>query len=71
MSVAGREVFGWLPVFDLTAEDVFRIIAESGQSPHPVYSFGLTRCSYSFCIFASRLGLRRAAELRPDPVPAA
>ena len=66
MSVAGREVFDWLPVFDLTAEDVFRIIAEAGQSPHPVYPFGLSRCSCSFCIFASRSDLRRAAELRPD-----
>ncbi len=66
MSVAGREVFDWLPVFELTTEDVFRIIAEAGQSPHPVYSFGLSRCSCSFCIFASRPDLRRAAELRPD-----
>ena len=66
MSVAGREVFDWLPVFELTTEDVFRVIAEAGQSPHPVYSFGLTRCSCSFCIFASRSDLRRAAELRPE-----
>ena len=48
MSVAGREVFDWLPVFKLTTEDVFRVIAEAGQSPHPVYSFGLTRCSCSY-----------------------
>ena len=66
MSVAGREVFDWLPVFKLTTENVLRVIAEAGQSPHPVYSFGLTRCSCSFCIFASRSDLRRAAELRPD-----
>ena len=66
MSVAGRVVFDWLPIFDLTTEDVFRVIAEDGQSPHPVYSLGLTRCSCSFCIFASRSDLRRAAELRPD-----
>ena len=66
MSVAGREVYDWLPVFELTTEDVFRVIAEAGQSPHPVYSFGLTRCSCSFCIFASRSDLRRAAELRPE-----
>ena len=66
MSVAGREVYDWLPVFELTTEDVFRVIAEAGQAPHPVYSFGLTRCSCSFCIFASRSDLRRAAELRPD-----
>ena len=66
MSVAGREIYDWLPVFDLTTQDVFRVITEAGQSPHPVYSFGLTRCSCSFCIFASRSDLRRAAELRPD-----
>ena len=66
MSVAGCEVYDWLPVFDLTTDDVFRVIAEAGQSPHPVYSFGLTRCSCSFCIFASRSDPRRAAELRPD-----
>ncbi len=66
MSVAGREVYDWLPVFDLTTEDVFRVITEAGQSPHPVYSLGLSRCSCSFCIFGSRSDLRRAAELRPD-----
>ena len=66
MSVAGREVFDWLPVFDLTTKDVFRTIVETGQSPHPVYSFGLSRCSCSFCIFASRSDLRRAAELHPN-----
>ena len=38
----------------------------SGRCSHPVYSFGLTRCSFSFCIFASRSDLRRALELRPD-----
>ena len=66
MSLAGREVYDWLPVFDLTTEDVFRVIDEDGQSPHPVYSLGLGRCSCSFCIFGSRSDLRRAAELRPD-----
>ena len=34
MSVAGREVYDWLPVFDLTTEDIFRVIDEAGQSPH-------------------------------------
>ena len=65
MSVAGREVYDWLPVFDLTSEDVFRVIREAGQSPHWVYSY-VSRCSCSFCIFGSRADLRRAAELRPD-----
>ena len=66
MSVAGREVFDWLPVFDLSTADVFRVIRDAGQSPHWAYAAGMTRLSCSFCILASRADLRRAAELRPD-----
>ena len=65
-SLAGREWFDWLPIFDLTDDDVFRVIREAGQSPHWVYAQGLSRCSCSFCIFSSRPDLRRAAELRPE-----
>ena len=64
-SRAGREWFDWLPIFDLTANDVFRIIRDARQSPHWVYEQGLSRCSCSFCIFSSRSDMRRAAELRP------
>ena len=66
MSVAGREVFDWLPVFDLSTKDVFRVIRDAGQSPHWAYAAGMSRLSCSFCILASRADLRRAAELRPD-----
>ena len=66
MSVAGREVFDWLPIFDLSTEEVFRIIRHAGQSPHRAYASGMSRLSCSFCILASRADLRRAAELRPD-----
>ena len=65
-SRAGREWFDWLPVFDLSTDDVFRIIRDVGQSPHWVYARGMSRCSCSFCIFASRSAMRRAAELRPS-----
>ena len=65
MSVAGREVFDWLPVFDLSTDDVFRVIRTAGQSPHWAYAAGMSRLSCSFCILASRADLRRAAELRP------
>ena len=65
MSVAGREVFDWLPVFDLSTEDVFRVIRHAGQSPHWAYAAGMSRLSCSFCILSSRADLRRAAELRP------
>ena len=64
LSVAGREVFDWLPIFNLSTEDVFRVIRDAGQSPHWIYRH-LSRCSCSFCIFSSPEDLRRAAELRP------
>ena len=64
-SRAGREWFDWLPIFDLTVDDVFRIIRDAGQSPHWVYAQGLSRCSCSFCVFAPVSAMRRAAELRP------
>ena len=56
-SRAGREVFDWLPVFDLSAEDVFRVIRHAGQSPHWAYTAGMSRLSCSFCILASGAGL--------------
>ena len=65
-SRAGREWFDWLPIFDLTTDDVFRVIRDAGQSPHWVYAQGMSRCSCTFCIFSSRSDLRRAAELRPS-----
>ena len=37
MSVAGREVFDWLPIFDLSTDDVFHVIRDAGQSPHWIY----------------------------------
>ena len=64
MSVAGREVFDWLPIFDLSTADVFDVIRDAGQSPHWIYNH-LSRCSCCFCIFSSPRDLRRAAELRP------
>ena len=64
MSVAGREVFDWLPIFDLSTADVFDVIRDAGQSPHWIYNH-LSRCSCCFCIFSSPRDLRLAAELRP------
>ncbi len=64
-SRAGRQWFDWLPIHDLSTDDVFRVIAEAGQTPHWAYAAGMSRLSCSFCILASRKDLRRAAELRP------
>ena len=64
LSVAGREVFDWLPIFHLSTDDVFRVIRDASQPPHWIYRH-LSRCSCCFCIFSSPEDLRRAAELRP------
>ncbi|MXW21386.1 MAG: phosphoadenosine phosphosulfate reductase family protein [Gammaproteobacteria bacterium] len=65
-SRAGREWYDWLPIHDLSAEQVFAVIAGAGQSPHWAYAAGMSRLSCSFCILASRADLTRAAELRPN-----
>ena len=65
-SRAGRQWYDWLPIHGLSADDVFRVIAEAGQSPHWAYAAGMSRLSCSFCILASRADLRCAAELRPS-----
>ena len=65
-SRAGRTWYDWLPIFDLDEAQVFETIRAAGQTPHPVYNLGLSRCSCSFCILASRADLTRAAQLRPD-----
>ncbi|MDE0171932.1 MAG: phosphoadenosine phosphosulfate reductase family protein [Defluviicoccus sp.] len=65
-SRAGRQWYDWLPIFDHDETQVFRTIRAAGQTPHPVYGLGLSRCSCSFCIFGSRADLATAARLRPD-----
>lgn len=64
-SVAGRSWFDWLPIHDLTADQVFAVIAEAGQEPHWAYAAGMSRLSCMFCIMASRADLRTAARLNP------
>ena len=65
-SRSGREWFDWLPIHGLETSDVFRVIRETGQSPHWAYAAGMSRPNCSFCIVASRADLRRAAELWPS-----
>ena len=47
-SRAGRSWFDWLPIFDLSTDDVFRIIHDAGQSPHWAYAAGMSRLSCSY-----------------------
>lgn len=64
-SKAGREWFDWLPIHDMTADQVFASIAAAGQVPHPAYAAGMSRLSCCFCIMASAADLTTAARLKP------
>ena len=65
-SVAGREWYDWLPIFELSTAQVFEMIAQAGQKAHPVYAAGMSRLSCVFCIMASKSDLRTAATLKPE-----
>ena len=64
-SRAGRSWFDWLPIHDLAEGQVFDVIRDAGQAPHPAYAMGMSRLSCVFCIMASRADLRTAAQLQP------
>ncbi len=64
-SVAGRDWWEWLPIFDYSRDEVFRTIQEGGEKPHPAYAAGNERLSCMFCIMGSKNDLRNAALANP------
>lgn len=64
-SKAGREVYDWLPIFDLSTEEVFAVIADAGQRPFWAYEKN-ERLSCVFCIMGSLNDLRHGAEKNPE-----
>lgn len=75
LATKSRDAWTWLPIHDWTcstdkvvvegATEVFQVIRESGQEPHPAYAKN-DRLSCVFCIFGSRNDLRHGALKRPD-----
>jgi 3'-phosphoadenosine 5'-phosphosulfate sulfotransferase (PAPS reductase)/FAD synthetase len=65
-SVAGREWYDWLPIHDLTRDEVFATIRDAGQQPHWAYAEGNDRLSCVFCIMGSANDIANGARLRPD-----
>jgi 3'-phosphoadenosine 5'-phosphosulfate sulfotransferase (PAPS reductase)/FAD synthetase len=57
---------GWSNSFDWTQAEVWERIHQSGVPYHSAYDEGMPRLSCSFCVFASKNALIRAAQLRPD-----
>lgn len=66
LSKAGREIWEWLPVHDLTTAEIFQIIADAGQEPFHAYAEGNDRLSCVFCIFGCQGDLRNGARQRPE-----
>lgn len=58
--------YEWLPVHDLSSDDVFGIIKSAGQRPHYAYALGNERLSCVFCIMASKGDLRNGRRHHPE-----
>jgi 3'-phosphoadenosine 5'-phosphosulfate sulfotransferase (PAPS reductase)/FAD synthetase len=65
-TIKGRDWFEWLPIFEMSTDDVFDTIAAAGQKPHWAYTAGNERLSCVFCIMGSPRDLANGARHRPD-----
>ncbi len=65
LSKAGREVYEWLPVFDLTTQEVFDMIAAAGQEAFWAYEQN-ERLSCVFCIMGCKGDLMHGLLQRPE-----
>lgn len=61
-----RQVIDFLPIFDLTEDEVWKIIEMSGQERHFAYDLGMSRLSCCFCIMGSKADLKVAAKANPE-----
>lgn len=57
-----REVWEWLPIHDLSVDQVWDTIRFSGLPHHPAYDLGMPRL---FCVFAPRAALILAGKHNP------
>lgn len=66
LSKAGRKVYEWYPIFDMTLDEVWATIRDAGQSPHPAYAEGNERLSCVVCIMGSCNDVANARRMRPE-----
>lgn len=64
-SVAGRHWLEWLPIHDMTTDEVFATIRAAGQEPHWAYAAGNRRLSCVFCILGHPNDLANGARHHP------
>ncbi|GGR17208.1 phosphoadenosine phosphosulfate reductase domain-containing protein [Deinococcus ruber] len=65
-SKVGRQWLEYLPIHDLSTEEVFGRIADAGLTPHHAYALGNERMSCTFCIMGCSGDLRNGAVHRPE-----
>jgi 3'-phosphoadenosine 5'-phosphosulfate sulfotransferase (PAPS reductase)/FAD synthetase len=64
---SGRQIVDvWLPIQEMTTEEVFAACARTGAPMHPAYAAGLPRASCVMCFYAPRAALIRAGRLHPE-----
>jgi 3'-phosphoadenosine 5'-phosphosulfate sulfotransferase (PAPS reductase)/FAD synthetase len=61
-----RTWYEWLPIFEMSTQEVFGFIKSNNQTPHWAYEKGMTRLSCVFCIMSSKHDLETAARLNPE-----
>lgn len=66
LSKAGRTVHDFLPIHDMTTDEVFQTIEKAGQQPHVAYKRGNKRLSCIFCIMACDGDLKNGAKHNPE-----
>ncbi len=64
-SSSSRMVFDWLPIHDMSLDEVWTDIRASGVPYHPAYDLGMPRLSCCFCIFAPKAALMIAGRANP------
>lgn len=55
----------WMPIFSFGLDQVWQVIKQAGQVPHPIYSKGFTRLSCAFCVLGRIGETQLAAKLYP------
>ena len=66
LCAAGRRAWTWLPIFELSTEQVFATIAAAGQEPHWAYKAGNERMSCVFCVMGKQSDIVNGAKHRPE-----
>lgn len=61
-----RSVDTYFPIFNMSADQVWNRIAESGCPSHDAYKLGMPRLSCVFCVYAPKAALMVAGKANPE-----